>query len=60
MRPIIVAVRLSLPEKRLLVKAAKRMGCPVSDAIRWALRRELSAPKGKKAEVERHQSEPGK
>jgi hypothetical protein len=42
MRPIIVGFRLSPLEKRLLVKAAKKMGCPVSDAIRWALRRELA------------------
>lgn len=42
MRSIIVGFRLSEIEKRLLVKAAKQMGCPVSDAIRWALRRELA------------------
>jgi hypothetical protein len=42
MRPIVVGFRLSEIEKRLLDKAAKRMGCPVSDVIRWTLRRELA------------------
>jgi hypothetical protein len=55
MRPIVVGFRLSEIEKRLLIKAAKRMGCPISDAIRWALRRELAAPQAKQTEGESHQ-----
>jgi hypothetical protein len=44
MRTIIVGFRLSEIEKKLLDKKAKKMGVPLSDAIRWALRRELFAP----------------
>lgn len=38
MRNEFVAVRLSTVEKKLLVRNAKRLGCPVSDYIRGALR----------------------
>jgi predicted kinase len=60
MRPIIVGFRLSVVEKTLLDRAAERMGCPVSDAIRWALRRELAAPQAKQTEGENRQHGMGK
>lgn len=46
MRREFIAVRVSLVEKGRLQKAARRLGCPISDLVRWALRRELAeAPK---------------
>ncbi len=42
MREQFMAIRLSLVEKTRLQKEARRQGCPVSDLVRWALRRELS------------------
>lgn len=46
MREEIVSIRVSSVEKKMLKKAAREMGCPLSDVIRWALRRELAeAPK---------------
>ena len=42
MREEIVSIRVSSVEKKMLKKAAREMGCPLSDAIRWALRRELA------------------
>jgi hypothetical protein len=42
MRPIIVGFRLSKIEKKLLAKAARKRGCPISDVVRWALHRELT------------------
>jgi len=38
MRNEFVAVRLSSTEKKLLVRNAKRLGCPMSDFIRTGLR----------------------
>ena len=42
MRPIIVGFRLSKLEKKLLARAARKRGCPISDVVRWALHRELN------------------
>jgi hypothetical protein len=42
MRPIIVGFRLSKIEKKLLARAAKKRGCPISDFVRWALHREFT------------------
>jgi|WetSurMetagenome_2_1015567.scaffolds.fasta_scaffold105994_1 hypothetical protein len=41
-RPVIVGFRVSEHEKSLLDQAAEEMGCPLSDCIRWALRREFA------------------
>ncbi len=41
MREKFLAVRLSKVEKLRLEKAARKAGCPISDFVRWALRREL-------------------
>jgi hypothetical protein len=38
MRNEFIAVRLSPTEKKLLVRNAKRLGCPMSDFIRTGLR----------------------
>jgi hypothetical protein len=42
MREKILAIRVSKVEKKRLEKEARRQGCPLSDLVRWALRRELS------------------
>lgn len=42
MREKFLAVRLSRVEKSRLERAARRLGCPLSDLVRWALRRELA------------------
>lgn len=46
MRSQIMSIRFSEKEKERLEEAAKEMGCPQADVVRWALRRELAeAPK---------------
>jgi hypothetical protein len=44
MRDLIISIRVSGVEKRRLMIAARRAGCPISDLVRWALRRELAGP----------------
>jgi predicted DNA-binding protein len=43
MRSQIMSVRFSPQEKELLQAAAKEMGCPQADIVRWALRQVLAA-----------------
>jgi predicted DNA-binding protein len=44
MRDRIMSIRFSEKEKERLEEAAKEMGCPQADVVRWALRRELAEP----------------
>jgi hypothetical protein len=55
MRNEIISIRLSRVEKRRLAGAAEKEGCPVSDLIRWALRRELAGGLNDKAAEGRNQ-----
>jgi hypothetical protein len=52
-RPEILSVRLSKVEKAGLIKAAKKVGCPVSDFVRRVLWRELgsTAPAEKAVQI---------
>jgi hypothetical protein len=54
MRKIIVGFRLSKIEKNMLTKAARKMGCCLSDVIRWALRRELAEPSKREKSSRQH------
>lgn len=42
MRDRIMSIRFSEKEKERLEEAAKEMGCPQADVVRWVLRRELA------------------
>ena len=44
MRDRIMSIRFSEKEKKRLEEAAREMGCPQADVVRWALRRELAEP----------------
>ncbi|MBI4643350.1 MAG: ribbon-helix-helix protein, CopG family [Deltaproteobacteria bacterium] len=44
MRPIIFSFRISKEEKKLIAKAARKRGIPMSDLIRFLIRLQLEKP----------------